>query len=82
MVNMIRSLKHVNAELMSALLRERSAGEDGDGARPGSMAEVDNPSLLPRAVRMAREADVEFYKSLKQRYQEAKATYRSLLARD
>ena len=106
MVNMIRSLKHVNAELMSALLRERSAGEDGDGTRPGSMAEVDNPSLLPRAVRMAREAegcepretprsggaaaepeesreaDVEFYKSLKQRYQEAKATYRSLLARD
>ena len=106
MVNMIRSLKHVNAELMSALLRERSAGEDGDGARPGSMAEVDNPSLLPRAVRMAREAEgcepretprsggaaaepeesreagVEFYKSLKQRYQEAKATYRSLLARD
>ena len=105
MFGVIKHLKHINGELMSALLAERAARE-----QTLSMDDTDNPSLLPQAVRLAKEEedaqvkrkgrknppppepkgndasnsaqDTEFYQNLKERYQEAKATYRSLLARE
>lgn len=117
MVQVIKHLKHINKELMSVLLEERAANE-----RHLSMEDMDHPSLLPQALRLAKEDkaalgkrpkteedvkvtaeggqkppplaksrgaqvardddDVAFYKSLKDRYQEAKATYRSLLAKE
>ena len=111
MAKVIAHLKDINKELMSVLLEERAAN---DQSLP--MDDKDNPSLLPQALRLAKEekwqdqalsgsreedrgededegepgtdADQDegqgkdFYKSLKEKYQEAKATYRSLLAKD
>ena len=105
MFRVVKHLKHINKELMSVLLAERAANE-----KTLSMDDTDNPSLLPQAVRLAKEEvgagvdhkgkekrkeklieeednesesqDIDFYKNLKQRYQEAKATYRSLLSKD
>ena len=111
MVKVIAHLKDINKELMSVLLEERAAN---DQSLP--MDDKDNPSLLPQALRLAKEEKwrdqalsgsreedrgededegepgtdpdqdegqgKDFYKSLKEKYQEAKATYRSLLAKD
>ena len=52
MFGVIKHLKHINKELMSALLAERAANEE-----TLSMDDVDNPSLLPQAVRLAKEEE-------------------------